>query len=539
MENVRNKTIGQTVVIIPRPHKIEWRSGEFFLDRDSEIHPDPPNLWNATYLRKLLAPSTAYQLEIRPGSLTTKNSIRLGLNVGLEHLGREGYRLEIQSDAIVIESSGTAGVFYGIQTLRQLLPVEIENPTSEINADWRIPCLLIEDRPRFPWRGFMLDDGRYFHGKETVYITLDLLALQKINILHWHLTEDQGWRVEIKKYPALTEVGSHRAGTSKTMFGKKHDGIPHAGYYTQDDIREIVAYAARRNITVVPEIEMPGHSLAALASYPELACTAGPFQVATHFGVFPDIYCAGKERVFTFLQDVVDEILDLFPSPYIHIGGDEAPKRRWKKCPDCQQRIREQGLADEHGLQCYFSNRIAAYLDSKGRKVMGWNEILREGLVESAVIQFWAGDRQRLIAAVRNQKRFVVMSSYLRTYLDHSYGLMPLSRAYQYEPIPEELEQEDASSILGLEFPLWSEWVPDRPRLDYQVYPRLTAMAETGWTAKDKKDPEDFLRRLENFLIRLHHLGVGFAPLREAEPSRIRQWLGIFSIPLPQTRTAR
>jgi hexosaminidase len=323
------------------------------------------------------------------------------------------------------------------------------------------------------------------------------------------------------------------------MLGRKHDGIPHAGFYTQDEIREIVAYAARRNITIVPEIEMPGHSLAALASYPELACNAGPFQVATHFGVFPDIYCAGKDRVFNFLQDVLDEILTLFPSPYIHIGGDEAPKKRWKTCPDCQQRIREQGLRDVQALQGYFTNRIAAYLDSKGRKVIGWNEILQEGLVESAVIQYWAGGRQRLFEAVRNLNRFVVMSSYLSAYLDHGYNLMPLSLAYQYEPIPDELEQEHAGSILGLEFPLWSEWVPDRPRLDYQVYPRLTAMAETGWTSKDKKDQEDFHRRLEKFLIRLHQLGVGFAPLREAQPSKIRQWFGFFSIPLPQTRTAR
>ena len=539
MDGIRDKTIVPTVDIIPRPEKIERRSGQYCLDGESEIYADTPNLWNADYLRNLLAPSTGLPLEIQSDRLIVKNGIHLVLNPGLEPLGHEGYRLEISPDAILIESFGTAGVFYGIQTLRQLLPVEIEERVSVIGADWRIPCLLIEDKPRFSWRGFMLDDGRYFHGKEIVYLTLDLMALQKLNIFHWHLTEDQGWRVEIKKYPALTEIGSHRAGTSKTMLGKKHDGIPHAGFYTQDEIREIVAYAARRNITIVPEIEMPGHSLSALASYPEFACNAGLFQVATHFGVFPDIYCAGKDRVFNFLQDVLDEILTLFPSPYIHIGGDEAPKKRWKRCPDCQQRIREQGLMDEQALQGYFTNRIAAYLDSKGRKVIGWNEILQEGLVESAVIQYWAGGRQRLFEAVCNQNRFVVMSSYLSAYLDHGYNLMPLSLAYQYEPIPDELEQEHAGSILGLEFPLWSEWVPDRPRLDYQVYPRLTAMAETGWTSKDKKNQEDFLRRLEKFLVRLHQLGVGFAPLREAQPSIIRQWFGIFSIPLPQTRTAR
>ncbi len=536
---MHRKTNVQTVDIIPRPDQVERHSGYYCLDRQSEIHTDIPNLWNADYLRNMLLPSTGLPLEVRSDSLPVKNCIRLVLNPGLERLGLEGYRLEISPIAVLIEAFGIAGVFYGIQTLRQLLPAEIEQRISVTGVDWRIPCLLIVDKPRFSWRGFMLDDGRYFHGKEIVFLTLDLLALQKINIFHWHLTEDQGWRVEIKKYPALTGTGSHRAGSGKTMLGKKHDGVPHAGFYTQDEIREIVAYAANRNITIVPEIEMPGHSLAALASYPELACTSGPFQVATHFGIFPDIYCAGKDRVFTFLQDVLDEILDLFPSPYIHIGGDEAPKKRWEKCPDCQQRIRVQGLTDEHGLQGYFTNRIALYLDSKGRKVMGWNEILQEGLVKNAVIQYWAGGRQRLIEAVRNQHRFVVMSSYLGTYLDHSYSLMPLSRAYHYEPVPNELEQKDAGSILGLEFPLWSEWVPDRSRLDYQVYPRLTALAETGWTPQDKKDLEDFLRRLEIFLVRLRHLGVGFASLGEAEPSKIRRLFGIFSIPLPQTRTAK
>jgi hexosaminidase len=283
---------------------------------------------------------------------------------------------------------------------------------------------------------------------------------------------------------------------------------------------------------------MPGHSLAALASYPELSCTGGPFEFATHFGIFPDIYCAGKETVFTFLQEVLDEILELFPSPFIHIGGDEAPKKRWKECPDCQRRIREVGLKDEHALQVYFTNRIAAYLDSKGRHVMGWNEILQDGLVKGAVVQFWRRGRQRLLDAIRNEKRAVVMSTYLDAYLDHSYSLMPLSRAYRYEPVPAELDENETGNILGLEFPLWSEWVLNRARLDYQAYPRLTAMSETGWTPKDKKDFKDFHRRLEKFLTRLDRLGVRYAPLNDAEPPKVRQWFGIFTILQPQTRTA-
>ena len=484
----------------------------------------------------LTAPSE-FPLRVWTGDRAAKNVIRLRLDPRLEGLGGEGYRLEVRPEAIVIEAPGTAGVFYGIQTLRQLLPIEIEERRPVSGVDWRVPCLLIEDKPRFSWRGFMLDEGRHFHGKVTVLLTLDLMALQKLNVLHWHLIEDQGWRIEIKKYPKLTEVGSQRAGTSKTMLGKQHDRIPHSGFYTQDEIREIVAYAAERRITIVPEIEMPGHSLAALASYPELSCTGGPFEVATHFGIFPDIYCAGKETVFSFLHEVLDEILELFPSPYIHIGGDEAPKKRWKGCPDCQRRIREEGLKGEHALQFYFTNRIAAYLDSKGRYVMGWNEILQDGLVKSAVVQFWLRGREHLLEAIRTGKRSVVMSSYLDTYLDHSYKLMPLSRAYGYEPVPADLDENNAGSILGLEFPLWSEWVPNRARLDYQTYPRLTAMAETGWTPKDKKDFKDFLRRLESLLGRLDLLGVRYAPLKDAEPPKFKQWFGIFSILHSQTRT--
>jgi len=525
------------VNIIPLPAKIERLAGEHNLTAETDILTDTANRWNADYLRGLLSTPSEFPLWVRTGDRAAKNVIRLRLDPRLMGLGLEGYQLEVRPDAIVIEAPGTAGVFYGIQTLRQLLPIEIEERRPVYGVDWCVPCVLIKDKPRFSWRGFMLDEGRHFYGKETVLLTLDLMTLQKLNVLHWHLTEDQGWRIEVKKYPKLTEVGSQRAGTSKTMLGKQHDGIPHRGFYTQDEIREIVAYATERHITIVPEIEMPGHALAALASYPELSCTGGPFKVATHFGIFPDIYCAGKETVFTFLQDVLDEILELFPSPYIHIGGDEAPKKRWKRCPDCQRRIREEGLKGEHALQVYFTNRIAAYLDSKGRHVIGWNEILQDGLVKGVVVQFWARGRERLLEAIRTDKRAVVMSTYLDTYLDHSYSLMPLSRAYRYEPIPAELGENDAGSVPGLEFPLWSEWVPNRARLDYQVYPRLTAMAETGWTPKDKKDFKDFRRRLEKLLGRLDHLGVRYAPLKEAEPPKVRQWFGIFTIPQPQTRT--
>ena len=523
--------------IIPFPAHIETQTGEFRLTSNTKILTDTANLWNADFLHNLLTLPTGFPLQVLIRDQTDINVIRLNLNSGLSSLGLEGYRLAVQPGVVVVEAPTTTGVFYGIQSLRQLFPVEIEQHHL-VKTDWIIACLTITDQPRFSWRGFLLDEGRHFQGKETVLLTLDLMALQKLNILHWHLTEDQGWRIEIKKYPRLTDIGSKRSGTSRSFLGVKHDGVPHSGFYTQDEIREIVAYADMRHITIVPEIEVPGHSMAALASYPELSCTGGPFNVATHFGIYSDIYCAGKEATFTFLQNVINEMLDLFPSPFIHIGGDEAPKKRWKECPNCQDRIRELGLIDEHGLQVWFTNRIANYLDSLGRRAVGWNEILQEGLTKSAIVQYWARHRKVLLKALGDGNRATIMSTYLDAYLDHSYSLMPLSRAYRFDPVPKELNGKEVGSILGLEFPLWSEWIPNHARLDYQTYPRLTAMAETGWTLKDNKDFKSFRQRLAVFLNRLDGFGIKYAPLKEAEPSRVRQLFGILTILQPQTKTA-
>jgi hexosaminidase len=524
--------------LIPLPAELEEQPGFFRLSAETDIFCDEANRPNADFLRRLLSAPTGFPLRVQTGDLPPVSSgIRLRLDPALAALGDEGYRLEVRPEAVTLEAASTAGVFYALQTLRQLLPVQVESRTPVGEVEWTVPCVVISDRPRFSWRGFMLDEGRHFHGPETVRLLLDLMALHKLNVFHWHLTEDQGWRIQIKKYPRLTEVGAWRAGTA-TGFGRKaHNGIPHGGFYTQEEIRAIVAYAAERHIRVVPEIEIPGHSLAALAAHPELSCAGGPFEPATHFGIFPDIYCAGKDATFEFLQNVLNEALELFPSPVIHIGGDEAPKSRWKACPDCQRRIREEGLKDEHALQVYVTNRIAAWLASKGRRLMGWNQILEPGLDPSAVVQYWLGDRKRLAEAVR-QGRNVVMSAYLDTYLDHSYSLMPLRRAYCYDPLPPGLSEAEAASVLGLEFPLWTEWVATRTRLDYQAFPRLLALAETGWTRREKKDYADFRRRLESFLPRLDHHGVRYAPLKEADPPKWRQVFGMLTIGQAQKKVA-
>jgi hexosaminidase len=522
--------------IIPRPAEIEPGTDQFVLTTETVIVVDESNRWNAAYLQDLLSPPTGFPLPIQLDEPRRTNAIRLLSGDDHAGLGREGYRLVVSPTEVTIEAPQAAGVFYGIQTLRQLLPVEVERRAFVASMDWQIKCVTIHDWPRFEWRGYMLDEGRHFHGKQTVLRALDLMALQKLNILHWHLTEDQGWRIEIERYPRLAEVGSQRKGTARGFTGK-NEGVPHGGFYSQEEIGEIVAYAAERHITIVPEIEMPGHSLAALAAYPELSCTGGSFEVACRFGIFEDIYCAGKEETFTFLQNVLDEVISLFPSPFIHIGGDEAPKKRWKACPDCQRRIRQEGLKDEHALQVYFTNRIASYLAAHGRRLMGWNEILAQGLDGSAVPQYWMRNRKALVAAIWGGRQAVI-SSYLYAYLDHSYSLTPLSKAYHFEPVFSELDDQAARNILGLEALMWTEFIPNRERLDYQTYPRLTAFAETGWTPKEKKDLKDFQQRLAIFTLRLDEFEVGYARGRDVEPGWLKRLFGIFTIPQPKTKTA-
>ncbi len=490
------------ITVIPEPCKVDVRKkGTFQLRPDTIIVADKGLSWEAEYLADALAPATGYELTVRTASdkAPGTNAIELRIDPALETLGDEGYLLSVEEDRLTIHAPKPAGVFYGIQTLRQLFPPEILNDSKASGVAWTAPCVRIEDKPRFAWRGQLFDCCRHFFDVDTVKRQIDLLALHKVNRLHWHLTEDQGWRIEIKQYPKLTEVGAWRI---------EKDGTKYGGFYTQDKIRDVVDYAAKRHILVVPEIEMPGHSTAALASYPELGCTGGPYKVVNTWGVFQDVYCAGNDKVFEFNQNVLDEVMGLFPSQYIHIGGDECPKDRWKECPKCQARIKAEGLKDEHELQSYFIKRIDTYLNSKGRRLIGWDEILEGGLAENAVVQSWRGTKGGIEAA--RQGHDVVMSPTSHCYLDYSYHTTPLEKSYSYEPIPEELTADEAKHVLGVEGNLWAERVPTRDRLDFQVFPRMTALAEVAWSPQDKRSWEDFSRRMETHTKRFEVLGVKF-----------------------------
>lgn len=478
-----NLFLAMSVAIIPEPASLETRPGVFTPGQRTRIVADA-GLQSA-------APLLGFRVG-RTGEiiLTTRDA--------KPSLGPEGYELTVTTNRVVIRAPQPAGIFYGTQTLRQLLPGPI-------------PCLHIEDQPRFQWRGALLDVGRHFFRKDFLKRYIDLLAFHKLNVLQLHLTDDQGWRVEIKKYPKLTRIGSWRAETTG-------DGKRHGGYYTQYDLREIVAYAAERHITIVPEIEMPGHSLSALAAYPELSCTGGPFKVRTKWGIEPDVHCAGNEKTFEFLQNVLDEVMAIFPSEFIHIGGDECPKYRWKTCPKCQARIKTEGLKDEHELQSYFVRRIEKYLNSKGRRLIGWTEIREGGLARNAAIMDWKGGA----VEAASEGHDVVMSPTTHCYFDYYQsqdkttepkaigGFLPLSKVYWFEPVPAKLAPEFHKHILGAQANLWTEYIPTPPQAEYMTFPRLCALAEVVWSPIAKRNWEDFSVRLTQHLKRLDALGVNY-----------------------------
>ena len=413
----------------------------------------------------------------------------------------EGYEIECNSNYIKITANTRTGMFYGLISVLQLT-----EPTNDGKGSFRVPACYIKDEPRFAWRGMHLDVCRHFYGKEFIKKYIDLLALHKMNTFHWHLTEDQGWRIEIKKYPQLTEIGAWRNGSMVGPYSDHVvDTIRYGGYYSQDDIREIVKYATSRHVTIVPEIEMPGHALAALASYPELSCTGGPFEVAKEWGVFEDVYCAGNEATFQFIEDVLSEVCALFPGQYIHIGGDECPKERWKNCTRCQKRMKDEGLKDEHELQSYFIRRIEKFLNSKGKQIIGWDEILEGGLAPNAAVMSWRGEEGGVQAA--NQQHNVVMTPGAYCYFDHYQGnpeleplaiggYTPIEKVYSYEPVPKELPDSLSKYILGAQGNVWTEYILNEKHVEYMALPRMCALAEVLWTPKEKKNMPDFQDRL-------------------------------------------
>lgn len=496
------------ISLVPMPGTVRMESGEFVINSETRIvytnHEGFAE--EAKYLQQILAVPTGFNLAISAweGKTNVPNCIVLQHNLpGVDTLGPEGYFLSVSPNGITITAPQSTGLFYGIQTLRQLLPVEIESKSVQTQVKWQVPAVFIADKPAFVWRGMLLDCCRHFMSKEFILRYIDLLAYYKMNRFHWHLTDDQGWRIEIKKYPKLTETGAWR---------KEADGSTYGGFYTQQDIRDVVAYAASRHITVVPEIEMPGHSLAALASYPSLGCTGGPYKVEKRWGVFKDIYCAGKDSTFSFLQNVLDEVMNLFPSKYIHIGGDEVPYFRWDNCKKCQSRMKKNELKDGPALQSWFISRIGKYINSKGRKIIGWDEILDGGLAPGATVQSWRGFEGALAAATAGHDAIVSPTSY--AYFDYPIGSLTLEKVYEFDPIPEQLEPKYFKHILGGECNMWTERAPQE-LVDSKVFPRLLAMSEVLWSYPENRDKENFLERVRNQYPRLDLLGVKYGSERQ------------------------
>ncbi len=523
--------------IIPQPVQIEQKKGSFTLRPTAEINYTGGE-WaknEAVFLAKMLRPATGFPLEIEEG---TDGAINLVIDTTLE-MNPEGYLLTVEKRKVTLTGCTPAGLSRGFQTIRQLLPPEIESSTVVSGVKWTMPCVSITDYPRFAWRGMHLDVSRHFFDVSFIKKYIDILALHKMNVFHWHLVDDQGWRIEIKKYPRLTEVGAWRVDREDMPWNSRPpqqsgEKATYGGFYTQEEVKEIVAYAAERHINVVPEIEMPAHVGSALAAYPEYSCTGGPFTVPPG-SVWPitDIYCAGNDGTFAFLEDILTEVMELFPSPYIHIGGDEANKKEWRKCPKCQARIRKEGLKDEAELQSYFVRRVERFMSSKGRHLIGWDEILEGGLAPGAAVMSWQGFEGGIAAA--KSKHDVVMTPMPYTYFNVyqgdpsteplSYkGLLTLKKVYSFEPVPQELTPEEAKYIIGAQACLWTEMVTDGKTAEYMVLPRLTALSEVLWSAPESRNWEEFSMRLPGMMERFSVMGLNYSKSSEFKnaPSSLR-----------------
>ena len=507
-----------TVSIIPQPRYVQMDEGTFRIDKDTKIFLDEPveeYMRIAGFLNERLLAAAGFSLEITD-EMTADGNVIFFMNAGLPS---EAYGIHVEPDRIVIDYGDGAGAFYALQTIFQLLPEEIFADSRQRGVKWEIPCLAMEDAPRFKYRGMHLDVCLHYFDVDFLKKYIDIMALHKVNRFHWHLTEDQGWRLEIKKYPLLTEKGQWRKETVVgSLNSGVYDGTPYGGYYSQEQVRDLVQYAAERYVTIIPEIELPGHALAAIACYPELSCgLEDHYETATKWGVFKQVYCP-KETTFEFLEDDFDEVFELFPSEVVHIGGDECPKASWKACPHCQALIRKLGLKDEYELQSWFVTRMEKYINSKGREIIGWDEILQGGLAPNAKVMSWLGEEGGIQAA--RQHHEVVMAPHQKYYLDYWQadpdseplamgGPTTLKTMYEYEPVPEVLTPEEARYIIGVEGCVWTEYMDSPERVEYMAWPRMCAIAETGWT-QTGKDWDGFTRRLETHLGRLDRLDVGY-----------------------------
>ena len=517
--------------VVPLPQNIQIQKGEPFLLSNDQVQILAPEtlMGEAVFLQAYLKDVTGQVFSIAPKREKRKTYIELAISPNVTE--SEGYVLTINKKGVTIAGGSAAGVFYGIQTLRKsLASIDKAAATSSI---FHLPSSIITDAPRFSWRGMHLDCSRHFWSVDFVKKFIDLLALHNMNVFHWHLTDDQGWRIEIKKWPKLTEVGSQRSGTIIGTNSDLDDGIPYGGYYTQAELREVVAYAAARHITIVPEIDMPGHMLAALAAYPELGCTGGPYQVGHYWGVYKDVLCVGNPRVYEFVQDVLTEVMDIFPSKVIHIGGDETPSEKWQYCKKCNEiyikktlegRVAGQVEGDSDGprtmpeypyeemvrsvLQPYFTNKVFNILASKGRRALGWDEVL-DGAPQDAMIMSWRGTAPGAKAAETGHD--VVMTPTTHCYFDYQQvedtqfepsrcgGFIPIERVYSLDPAPDSLSVEARSHILGTQANLWAEYMTNEQMVEYQALPRMSALAEVQWTQPERKDYKAFLQRLTRF----------------------------------------
>ncbi len=517
--------------IIPLPQRMELHDGSFKLRSDAKIQAGPDALKTAEFLAGTLRKSTGYPLAV---VATDSASATKDANT---NLGPEGYELSVTADSVVLRASTSTGLFYGAQSLLQLLPTEIFSSQVVANVNWQAPCVQIQDWPRFKWRGFMLDVSRHFYNKSEVEQILDAMALHKLNTFHWHLTDDNGWRIEIKKYPKLTSIGAWRSGVgfglaSNSTAAYGPDGR-YGGFYTQKEIREVVAYAADRHITVIPEIEMPGHALAALTAYPEFGTGDGPFEIPMVGGVNPGIFSPAKPETFQFLQDVLTEVFQLFSSPIVHIGGDEVPPEPWTHDAACQALMKKEGLKTPDELESWFIRRIEKFVNAHGKTLIGWSEIARGGLAKNAIVMDWIGGGREAAADGHDVVMTPTSFCYLDYYQsrDHSTephaigGYLPLQKVYEFEPVPAGLDPQLQHHILGGQGNLWTEYIANLKHVEYMAFPRLAALAEVTWSAKEARNFADFTRRLQLENKRLDQLGINYRLYRPETRIKVGSWM--------------